>query len=92
MPIGLEIYDAQGRVLVGVNSSVLRITQQIDYQTYQRVCNNNTNALPTIFIASAYVDLDSQNDVFISQGEQIFEQWYKYADVILVGQINATHS
>ncbi len=91
MPVGLEVYDAQGRTLISVNSSVLRITQTVDYAGYLKMRQNNPpSPARQIFLASAFVDLDARNDDFLSGSEdEIFNQWYKYADVILVGEFNA---
>lgn len=95
MGAGLEVYDANGRKLLGTDKSVLRITKVLhDYKEVQRLRQENPNADRRFFIfTSAFVDLDKYpNELLITDNPvTVMMQLEKFAESFLVGERNVSN-
>lgn len=94
MPVGLEVYDANGRKLLGTDKSVLRITKVLHgYKDVQRLRQENPNADRQFFIfASAFVDLDKYpNELLITDhAVRAMLQIERFTEVFLAGERNVS--
>ncbi len=94
MPAGLEIYDANGRKLFGMDKSVLRITKVLygDKELGKFRQENDGNRRFFIF-ASAFVDLDKYpNELLITDHpEAMMMQLEKFTESFLVGEFNVSN-
>lgn len=88
MPTGLEVYDETGRVLVNMDSSVLRIIHAFNSVQFRQYIQNQPPL--HVPIISCFVDLDRHaNEPLYTQGTA--QQLYDYAEVILIGVFNVTN-
>lgn len=92
MPVGLEVYDAQGRKILGADKSVLRIVKVLhNINEVQKFKEENPNENGRFFIfTSAFVDLDKYpNELLITdRPEVVMTQLDKFSELFLVGEMN----
>lgn len=93
MPAGLEVYDANGRKLLGMDKSVLRITKVLYGQKELGKFRQENDGDRRFFIfASAFVDLDKYPDELLitDRPETVMTQLERFAEFFLVGERNVS--